>query len=84
MSHQLPLFGQDYLVQIADEGVLRSFEAVVELSTETLGHEMVESCGKPTAINLQCGALPDISWFINPINYSYKNKLYSYWSYKPT
>lgn len=25
---------QDYLVQIADEGVLRSFEAVVELSTE--------------------------------------------------
>ena len=30
-------FGQDYLVQIADEGVLRSFKAVVELSTETLG-----------------------------------------------
>ena len=21
---------------------------------------------------LQCGAPPDISWFINPINYSYK------------
>ena len=27
---------------------------------------------------------PVISWFINPINYSYKYNNHMYWSYKPT
>ena len=27
---------------------------------------------------------PVISWFINPINYSYKYINHGYWSYKPT